>query len=88
MKQKNKAVPKVCFFGIYDPTYSRNRVLIRGFQENGYKVVHCRVDPRIHKGFIKFGFLVREYFRVHEKFDLVIVAFPGQTVVWLARILF
>lgn len=88
MKRTGKETLSVCFFGIYDPLYSRNRVLISGFQENGYRVVHCRVDPRTNKGLIKFVALTREYFRVHEKFDLVIVAFPGHTVVWLARILF
>ena len=88
MEQKNKEIPKVCFFGIYDSAYARSRVLIRGFQENGFDVVHCRVDPRRHGGILKFFFLVREYFRVRAKFNFVIVAFPGHTVVWLARILF
>lgn len=87
-KNKEKSIPKVCFFGIYDSTYARNRVLISGFQKNGFEVVHCRVDPRKHKGVSKFIFLIREYLRVREKFNFVIVAFPGHTVVWLARILF
>lgn len=89
MKQVDKEMPKVCFFGIYDPAYSRNRVLIRGFNENGYEVVHCRVNPREHKGVSKFFFLIREYSNIRKNtFDLVIVAFPGHTVMWLARVLF
>lgn len=89
MKQSDKEMPKVCFFGIYDPHYSRNRILIRGFEENGYEVVHCRVNPREHKGVSKFSSLMREYSYIRKNtFDLVIVAFPGHTVVWLARILF
>ena len=79
----------MCFFGIYDPSYSRNRILIRGFEENGYDVVQCRIDPREHKGISKFFLLIREYFRIRDRsFSLVIVAFPGHTVVWLARLLF
>lgn len=79
----------MCFFGIYDPSYPRNRVLVRGFEANGYKVFYCRVDPRKHKGILKFLLLVREYRSIRKnEFDLVIVAFPGHTVVWLARILF
>ncbi len=79
----------ICFFGIYDPQYSRNRVLIRGFEENGYSVVQCRIDPREHTGVSKFFFLIREYFRIRDRdFNLVIVAFPGHTIVWLARLLF
>ena len=88
-QQDNNNVPSVCFFGIYDPSYSRNRVLVRGFEENGYKVFHCRVDPKKHKGILKFFLLVREYLSVRKnKIDVVIVAFPGHTVVWLSRILF
>lgn len=89
MKRSGREVSRVCFFGIYDPSYSRNRVLIRGFQENGYDVVQCRVDPREHKGISKFFFLAREYFRIRNRsFSFIIVAFPGHAVVWLARLLF
>ncbi len=89
MGKTDKKLPEVCFFGIYDPLYSRNRVLIRGFLENGYRVVQCRVDPREHRGVSKFFFLIREYFRIRKhSFEFVIVAFPGHTVVWLARLLF
>ena len=79
----------VCFFGIYDPEYSRNRVLRRGFLENGFDVVDCRVDPRRFTGFRKYLRLLETYRKLENKrFDHVIVAFPGQTVVWLARMLF
>lgn len=90
MKQQDgRQPPRVCFFGIYDPAYPRNRVLVRGFEENGYEVKHCSVSPRNHKGFFKFFALVREYMYLRDrKFDLVIVAFPGHTILWLARLLF
>ncbi|MBU1557759.1 glycosyltransferase, partial [Patescibacteria group bacterium] len=79
---------KICFFGIYNPEYSRNRVLISGFQENGFEVVQCRVDSGVGK-FLKYWNLYKEYRKIKdEKFDYVIVAFPGHTVVWLARLLF
>lgn len=80
---------KVCFFGIYDPGYARNRVLQLGFERLGHAVVHCRVDPRAHRGARKYFALWREYRKIRaERFDLVIVCFPGQSVVWLARMLF
>lgn len=79
----------VCFFGIYDPGYARNRVFAEGFRRMGHTVTHCRVDPRIHTGLRKYSALYREYRKVKDKsFDHVIVCFPGHTVVWLARILF
>ncbi len=84
---------KVCIFGIFDPNYSRNRILTRGLIKNGWSVTHCRIDPKIHKGPGKYIELYKEYRRLHEKdrelkFDLVIVGYPGQTVVWLAYLLF
>ncbi len=89
MEKTDKKLPEVCFFGIYDTSYSRNRLLNRAFEENGYRVVQCRVNPREHHGVSKYFLLVREYSRIRKhSFDLVIVAFPGHTVVWLARLLF
>lgn len=80
---------KVLFFGIYDPDYSRSRVLMRGFRQNGWEVVECRADPRTNGGFRKYLTLWREGQKARTNhFDLIIVAFPGQTVVWLARFLF
>ncbi|MFC1721272.1 glycosyltransferase family 4 protein [Patescibacteria group bacterium] len=80
---------KVCFFGIYDSTYSRNRVLMDGFRAHGYEVFECKVDPKQFGKFGKFYALLREYKKIkHLSFDYVIVAFPGHSMVWLARILF
>ena len=79
----------VCFFGIYDSGYARNRILMEGFRLNGYRVIECRVDPRRTQGFSKYWALYRAYRKIrHEQFSYVIVAFPGHTVVWLARLLF
>ncbi len=79
----------VCFFGIYDPDYARNRVLMEGFRLNGYRVITCRVDSRRVRGLLKYWALYREYRKMrHERPRYVIVAFPGHTVVWLARLLF
>lgn len=78
----------VCFFGIYDPSYARNAVLRAGFEQNGYTVIDCRSDPSAGR-LRKFWDLYKEYRRLkHTSFDYVIVAFPGQPVVWLARLLF
>ncbi len=78
----------ICFFGIYDPVYSRNQVLAEGFRANGWKVLECRVDPKQFSGLKKY----RRLFKLHRSLsvqpDLVLVAYPGQPVVWLARLLF
>lgn len=58
-----------------------------GFRELGHIVSECRVDPRKMTGLRKYWKLIKEYWRVDKKVDVVIVAFPGHTVVWLARLL-
>jgi glycosyltransferase involved in cell wall biosynthesis len=80
---------KILFFGIYYPDYPRNKVLIEGFEKNGYKIDHCRVDPRIKKGISKY----RELWKMARSLDLrnydfIWVAFPGHTCMWLAKIIF
>lgn len=80
---------KVLFFGIYDKNYSRNRILMRGFNENGFEVVECHVDPKLRKGFSKYFKLLQEYNKIRSiTFEHVIVAFPGHSVMWLAYLLF
>jgi glycosyltransferase involved in cell wall biosynthesis len=79
---------KVLFFGIYDPDYSRSRVLIRGFKQNGFEVVECRVNPRTFSGLNKFIELYKQFKKIkNNTFEFVIVGFPGHSIVWLARIL-
>ncbi len=80
---------RVLFFGIYDPGYARSRIFTEGFAALGYEVVPCRVDPRNARSLHKYQLLWRQGRALrHESFDLVLVLFPGQTVVWLARLLF
>jgi glycosyltransferase involved in cell wall biosynthesis len=80
---------KICFFGIYDPAYARNRVLMSGLKAHGYEIVECRVDPRTTKGIAKFRELFKAAININKReIDAVIVAFPGHSVVWLAYLLF
>jgi len=79
----------ICFFGIYNPEYSRNRVLVSGFKEDGHSVVECRVDPKEHSGSKKFWYLFKKYHSIKNiSFDVVIVAFPGHSIMWFAYLLF
>lgn len=80
---------KVLFFGIFDPDYARNRVLIKGFSRLGFEVVICTVNPKQHGVITKYYKLYKTYKKINEKkFDHIIVAFPGHTVVWLAYLIF
>jgi glycosyltransferase involved in cell wall biosynthesis len=79
----------VLFFGIFDPNYSRNRVLRNGFEKNGWQVEECRIDPKVSRGLWKYIVLARAGLHARkQKHDLVLVCFPGHSVVWLARLLF
>jgi glycosyltransferase involved in cell wall biosynthesis len=80
---------KICFFGIYDPEYSRNRILMSGLQANGVTVLESRIDSKKSKGYKKYFDLYKAGKAIKkENPDYILVAFPGQTVVWLARLLF
>ncbi len=74
----------ICFFGIYNPKYSRNRVLMRGLIENGVKVIECQNNQ---PGFKKYFDLIRKHRRIKGKYDVMLVAFPGHLVMFLAKIL-
>lgn len=78
----------VIFFGIFDPEYSRNKVLIEGFKENHWRVLECSVNPKIHKGFSKYFLLIKKWQTLkHYPKKIIFVAHPAQAVVWLARFL-
>ncbi len=80
---------KVLYFGIYDPNYSRNRVIITGFMLNGYEVTECRINPRENKGLSKYWKLLKLGLEFKKKkFDLIVLGFPSQTIVWLAFLIF
>lgn len=74
----------ILFFGVFDPDYSRNRVLIKGLRRNGIRVVECRIDAVVNFKFIK---LILRYLKMRPRYDLMLVGFPGQEVMFLARIL-
>lgn len=73
---------KVLYFGIYNPNYSRNRVLIKGLRENGVEVLECNVPYRSWVSYLK---LLLKYFSTKKPFDALVVGFPGQEVMLLAR---
>ncbi|MCC6405326.1 MAG: glycosyltransferase [Candidatus Yanofskybacteria bacterium] len=75
---------RVLFFGRYDPAYSRNAVLLHGLRLSGVEVIECSVEASAR--FWPFRLLWR-YLRQRPVFDVMLVAFPGQEVMPLARFL-
>lgn len=76
---------KICFFGSYDPLYSRNKILIDGLKKNGVSVVHCR---SIHGSFLtRYLELSRCYWNMRQQIDIIFVAFVGHLNIPLAWLL-
>lgn len=75
---------RVLYFGIYNPNYSRNRVLIKGLRENGVEVLECNVPYRSWVSYFK---LFWRYIFLKKVFDVIIVGFPGQEMMPLIRLL-
>lgn len=74
----------VCYFGIYDPNYTRNRIFIKGLKQNGVQVIECATKE---KGIKKYFDLIKKHKKIKGKYDCMIVGFPGQQCVILARFL-
>ncbi|HCS79098.1 TPA: hypothetical protein DIV55_05160 [Patescibacteria group bacterium] len=66
----------ICFFGSYQKTYSRNKILLDGLLKNNVKVIHCNS----HYGFFfqRYWELADFFWRNKQAIDVIYVAFPGQ----------
>jgi len=79
-----KKLRSVCYFGCYDPDYARHRVLIGGLRKNGCAVVECRTK---YKNWKKYFDLWKKFSENCRSCDVTIVAHPGHSLVWFARII-
>lgn len=73
----------VCYFGIYEPSFSRNRVYLSGLRAAGVTVLECRDTSR---GLLKYWRLWRKH-RALGAYDALIVGYPGHAVVPLAKLI-
>lgn len=60
----------ICYFGDYDPDYSRTRVILYGLSECGVSVVHCNVHG---KGLIKYWRLWQKHRALRGGYDVLFV---------------
>lgn len=74
---------KVLYFGIFDPMYGRNWVLINGLKRSGVEVIALRRPP----GRFNMLKLFFDYLRSKITYDVMIVGFSGQETMFLARLL-
>jgi len=77
----------ICYFGNYDPDYSRNKVLIRGLEKNGVTILRCNDRS---PGLKKYLNLIKAHRQVSGKYDALVVGYSVQGsrfLVLLARLL-
>lgn len=75
---------KICYFGIFDPSYSRNRIFIKGLKLNNALVIECISNK---KGITKYIDLIKKHWRIRNDYEVMIVGFAGQQATILARFL-
>ncbi|MBU4285001.1 glycosyltransferase [Patescibacteria group bacterium] len=78
----------VCFFGTYEQSFSRNAVLIKGLKENGVEIIECCSRFLGWKKFPILVFrLIKKHRQIKDKYDCIVVGFPGHYIMFLAKIL-
>lgn len=74
----------VCYFGLYNPDYIRNKVLITGLEKNNVKIIECQERS---SGLKKYFRLFKKHWLVRKQYDIMIVGFPAQLMAVFARFL-
>ncbi len=77
---------KICYFGIYNPDFGRNKVYISGLKKNGVEIIECRDSSR---GLLKFWRLWKKHRAIIKNggYDCIIVGYPGHIVVPFAKLI-
>src|SRR3989339_1021199 len=74
----------ICYFGIYKPSYSRNKILLSGLKSNGVEILECRTDK---SGLLKYFDLIKKHWKIRNDYDVMLVAYPGFQSVILVKFL-
>ena len=74
----------ICYFGIYQPTWARDTVLLKGLKRAGVKIISV-VDSSA--GWCKWFGLWRRHRSLQEPYDFILVGYLSNLVAPLARLL-
>ncbi|MFH1769711.1 MAG: glycosyltransferase [Parcubacteria group bacterium] len=74
----------VLYFGMYDPKYARNSVLIKGLRENDVNVIECQDSS---PGLKKFVRLFKKHRKLKGQYDIMVVGFLGHIIVPFAKLI-
>lgn len=76
---------KICYFGNFDPEYARNKVVLRGLEENGVEILFCRTDKKGLGGLID---LFKKHQSLKNSYDIMIIGYSdSRFTVPLARLI-
>lgn len=74
----------ICYFGTYDPTYTRNRINLTGLAQQGVAVIECRTDEKSRK---KYWQLIKKHRAISRQYQVMVVGFAGHAIMPLAWLL-
>lgn len=74
----------VCYFGCFDPQFSRNKIYIHGLTQNHVEVRICNSQKKFPWNVLE---LWRQYQKVKQTVDVIIVGYPCHFDVILAKII-
>ncbi len=72
---------KICWFGIYEKEYSRNKILIDGLKQQGVDIFECNA---FNGGFFKYITLFRKLRSLQNNYDYIYCAYPIHFVIVIA----
>lgn len=77
-RENNKINMTICYFGDFDPEYSRNKIVMKGLRENGATVITCSSRS---SGFRKILGLIRNHRSVAGKYDVLVVGYSDSRII-------
>lgn len=74
----------ICYFGTYDPTYTRNRINLTGLVQQGVTIIECRTEEKSKK---KYWQLIKKHHAISKQYRVMVVGFAGHAIMPLAWLL-
>lgn len=74
----------ICYFGSYDPNYSRNRNIRKGLIRSNVKVYDCQASGIV---FLRYILLLYRFLKIRDKVSAILVGFPGHYDIFFAYLL-
>ena len=75
----------ICYFGLYHPKHPRNVIFIDALKRQGISVIEINHGGQ---GPAKYLKMARDLFKVRKNIDAIIVGFPGQQAVFIAKLVY